>query len=113
MIEDYLDIKFLKRAWDNQYKFKKMYKKQLIIENITMEEMVDIFGKMLDEKLKNLKPTPKSELLTQKEAAAMLKVTPKTIDNWIESCVLPAYTCGNRTYIKSEDIENSLVRKKI
>ncbi len=89
-----------------------MIKKQLIIENITMEEMADIFRNVLDVKFRNLKPKPKNELLTQKEAAAMLKVSTKTIYNWIKNSVLPAYCCGNRTYIKSEDIENSLVRKE-
>ncbi len=89
-----------------------MYKQQLIIENITMEELANIIKNALDEKLRYLKPKPKSELLTQKEAAVMLKVSTKTIYNWIQSSVLPAYTCGNRTYLKSEDIENSLVRKE-
>jgi excisionase family DNA binding protein len=90
-----------------------MYKKQLIIETISTEELANIFRNVLDEKLTYLKPTPKGELLTQKEAAVMLKVSTKTIYNWIQTSVLPAYTCGNRTYLKSEDIENSLVRKEL
>lgn len=87
-----------------------MHKKQLIIENITFDELTDA----LVQKLKWIepKPIPDDVLLTQKEAAEKLRVSTRTIHNWIKSGVLPGYEVGNRTLLKSTDIDHRLIRKE-
>ena len=87
-----------------------MHKKQLIIENITFEELTDALVKKL--RITPAKPKPEENYLTQKEAAIKLRVSTRTIHNWIKSGTLPCYQCGNRSYLKSSDIESKLIRKE-
>lgn len=87
-----------------------MHKKQLIIENVTFDELTNALVTKL--RVPEPKPTPEYLLLTKKEAAERLRVTTRTIHNYIKAGILPVHSFGNRDYIKSSEIENNLIRKE-
>lgn len=92
-----------------------MHRKQLIIENITFNELADAIVHRVDEKLLKRSASASTAmcvLLTQKEAAEKLRVSTRTIHNWIKSGIIPCYEVGNRTLLKSTDIEHCLIRKE-
>ena len=81
--------------------------------NVIAEDFFD----MLIEKEKQhtpfdneLKTSSNKELLTRIEAAKLLSVTPRTIDQWIEKGKLIAYVIGGRKYLKKTEINKCLTQ---
>lgn len=72
-------------------------------------------------KMKNLKETPPSkqviltgdgEILTKKEAAALLKINLSTLNSWINKKILKVYAIGGRRYLNRTQISEALVELK-
>ncbi|MEM6815263.1 MAG: helix-turn-helix domain-containing protein [Bacteroidota bacterium] len=79
--------------------------------------IADDFFDMLIEKEKQHTPfvsepntVSSKELLTRIEAAKLLSVTPRTVDQWIEKGKLTAYAIGGRKYLKRTEIIKSLTQ---
>ena len=54
-----------------------------------------------------------SELKTMQEISQELRVTTKTVRNWIEQGILKAYRFGNQYRIEVKDYEEFLSKSKI
>jgi excisionase family DNA binding protein len=54
------------------------------------------------------KVEPEQELISRKEAAALLKVSLVTIHEWCNHDILHYYKMGNRTYFKRSEILEKL-----
>lgn len=80
----------------------------LIPENL-IEKIYEIIKNEIAELKKNYQPKEPEELLTRKEAAAMLKLNLSTIHNHTKKGKLKAYGLGNRVYYKRSEIEKRLV----
>lgn len=48
------------------------------------------------------------QLMTTKEAAALLRVSPNTVSMWLWKGLLPRVKAGGRTLIAREDLEKFL-----
>jgi excisionase family DNA binding protein len=53
-------------------------------------------------------PTSQDEFLTVHEVAALLKLNPQTVRNWIDNGQLPAIRVGRRVRITRADLERVL-----
>jgi excisionase family DNA binding protein len=87
-------------------------KQSTILHDVTPEQITSFF-EGLQNQLKELKekfePKQPEELLTRKEAAALLKCDISTIFNWVRSGRLIAYSISNRVYFKRSEIEKALI----
>ena len=71
--------------------------------------------------MKNLKEAPPSkqailtgdgEILTKKEAAALLNINLSTLNSWINKKILRVYAIGGRRYLNRTQISEALVELK-
>ena len=71
---------------------------------VKMEEAL----KELASELKKLNKQPKSSWLSTKEAATMLQVTTRTMQNYRDEGRIPFSQIGSKIYYKESDIEDFL-----
>lgn len=87
-----------------------MEKYNLNIENLTSEELVNLFLKgFTKEILPVIKTTSKEiELLTRKETAKLLRVSLPTLHDWTKRGIIKGYRIEGKVYYKKSEIEESL-----
>lgn len=56
--------------------------------------------------------TGDGEILTKKEAAALLKINLSTLNSWINKKILRVYAIGGRRYLNRTQISEALVEQK-
>ena len=56
--------------------------------------------------------TGDGEMLTKKEAAALLKINLSTLNSWINKKILRVYAIGGRRYLNRTQISEALVELK-
>ena len=56
--------------------------------------------------------TEDGEILTKKEAAALLKINLSTLNSWINKKILKVYAIGGRRYLNRTQISEALVELK-
>lgn len=82
--------------------------KQIILHEVSVDELVLLLTKQITERLE-VKKEPverqeQEELLTRKQTAHILGVCLPTIHNWIKLKILKPYKMGNRTYFKRSEV---------
>lgn len=86
------------------------------IVQVTPEELRLHLSNALKEQFSEMKilfkANEKSELLTRKETASLLKVDKSTLYNWTRSGILKSYSIKGRVYFKRSEIEGALVELK-
>jgi len=87
-----------------------MKKYNLNIENLTSEDLRELFLKTITEEiLPVIQTTSKeTELLTRKEVAKLLRVSLPTLHDWTKRGVIKAYRIEGKVYYKRSEIEESL-----
>ena len=82
----------------------------IILQNVTRQDLIEIFEGVLTEKLQQLAPPPanKTEYLTRKEVAALLRISIPTLHEFIKTGKLKAYRIGGRVLFNKAEIEGSL-----
>ena len=87
--------------------------KRTEIYGLSAEELIDKVVKAVLPLLRNSQPQKEQqeeiELLTKREACKLLKITPPTLDDWIEKGVIKSYYLAKKPYIKRNDIMDSLI----
>lgn len=89
-------------------------KKQVIIYNITPDELTVQISDAVDAKYKLLqfnKEKEPEDLLTVEETLNFLKCSKQALWNWRKNGILPSYRLGNRVYYKKSDIFAKLVKQ--
>lgn len=79
--------------------------------DILNERLANIENLLLDIKHKP-EDDEKSENLTVKETAEILKVSEQSVHNYIKRGLIPAHKMGRILLIKREDLENALTEVK-
>ena len=82
----------------------------IILQNLTRQDLIDIFEGVLAEKLNELTPPAASEteFLTRKEVAALLRISIPTLHELIKTGKLKGYRIGGRVLFKKTEVEASL-----
>lgn len=82
----------------------------IILQNLTRQDLIDIFEGVLAEKLQEFTPPPsnKIEFLTRKEVAALLRISIPTLHELIKTGKLKAYRIGGRVLFNKSEVEDSL-----
>ena len=82
----------------------------IILQNLTRQDLIDIFEGVLVEKLNDFTPPParKTEYLTRKEVAALLRISIPTLHELIKTGKLKGYRIGGRVLFNKSEVEESL-----
>ena len=82
----------------------------IILQNLTRQDLIDIFEGVLAEKLNELIPpaVSKTEYLTRKEVAGLLRISIPTLHELIKTGKLKAYRIGGRVLFNKSEVEDSL-----
>lgn len=92
-----------------------MSSKKINLYEITPNELKDLIGDTIKDKIAKLKPLEEKrgqeDLLTVDETLKLLKCSKQALWNWRKNGILPSYRLGNRVYYKKSDIFNKLVRQ--
>lgn len=82
----------------------------IILQNLTRQDLIDIFEGVLAEKLYEFSPPPasKTEYLTRKEVAALLRISIPTLHELVKTGRLKAYRIGGRVLFNKSEVEDSL-----
>lgn len=79
---------------------------------VTPEEFTTLVNEILDSKieilLNHLQQTPKTEYLSKKETAKLLRVSIGTLDNWSKNGILEPIHIGNKVLYTRQAIDNKL-----
>ena len=85
-----------------------------ILHHVSYLELKDIISETIQEELGQiLKPLPKTELISRKEAAEILGVSLPTLHCWTKDGKVPAYRIGNRVRYKRDEVLNSLQKIQV
>ena len=85
-----------------------MKKVEVRIDGYTAQEFEGKFER-LEKAIERLTPAPNEfRWLTRQEAAKMLKVTTRTLQNWSSVGILTAYSIGNRIYYRSDEVQSAM-----
>ncbi len=87
--------------------------KILQVQNMDAEQLEKRFNEIQNtlNKLMSVKEEqPKTDLLTRKEAAEILKISLVTLYTWTKHNILSAHKIANKVYYKRAEIEKALVQ---
>lgn len=85
-----------------------MKRTEVRIDGYTAQEIEESF-KRLEKAIEKLTPAPNDfHWMTRQEAAEMLKVTTRTLQNWSGVGILTAYSIGNRIYFRSDEVQSAM-----
>ena len=84
-----------------------------MLQNVTPEQMIDLFGKEFDKRIKVIAEEIKLQkekeiLLTRKEACEFFQINPSTLFHWVNKGKINAYGISGRRYYKKAELMNSL-----
>jgi len=82
----------------------------IIIRNLTVEQLQDIIRVIIKEEFQILSTLKMKETiyLTRKEAAALLKITLPTLNEYTKAGRIPGFRIAYRVLYKLEDLESNL-----
>lgn len=97
-----------------------MHTNQIIIHNITPDELSNHISNAVEAKFKELqeakallkKSEEQEDLMSVEETLTFLKCSKQALWNWRKNGILPSYRLGNRVYYKRSDIFKKLVRQE-
>jgi excisionase family DNA binding protein len=83
---------------------------KIILVGTHLNDLLDRIEQIIDKRLSSLSPQQKekSEYLTRKETAGILKITLPTLHDWTKEGWLQSYKIGNRVLYKKQEIEESV-----
>ena len=88
----------------------------LSISNETIEELIEKIAEHLIKKIKTELPVKnepnESDLVTYKEAQAILNISSGTLYNWTKQDKLKSYSLGRRKYYRKSEILEQVISKK-
>ena len=90
-----------------------MNRRNIIIENASLEELVKQIKLIVKEVLINTdmpRTNALERVLTRTETSELLQVSFVTLNKWNKLGVLPAYSVGTRVYYKWEDVQQAMKR---
>lgn len=80
---------------------------QILLTQINLEQLLDKIGAILDDKLSKVnsqKAVSKSDFLSRKQTADLLKITLPTLHEWTKLEWLKSYKIGNRVLYKLHEV---------
>jgi excisionase family DNA binding protein len=83
----------------------------IILSGITVDDLLLRIEQMMEAKLNaplQQKAKDKTEYITRKEVAAILKVTLPTLHEWTKLGWLPSYKMGSRVLYKKAEVEKAI-----
>lgn len=82
----------------------------ILIRNLTVEELQDIIRTTVREEIQQTSTFKNNETryLTRKEAAAFLKISLPTLNNYTKVGIINGFRVGTRVLYKLEDLELNL-----
>lgn len=88
----------------------------IILQGLSIDELLsrieNIIEKKLEEKLALLKPSKEWRYMSRKEVAELLKISLPTVHTWMKEGLIPSYRIGNRILFKSNEVENSIKKRR-
>jgi len=89
-----------------------MNQNSILLNQVTPEQLVNAFTKVVDAKFDELKkgfePKTPTDLLTRQETADLLKINLSTLYHWVRAKKIPAYGISGRVYFKRHEVEQLL-----
>ncbi|CAM4111607.1 helix-turn-helix domain-containing protein [Gillisia hiemivivida] len=88
-------------------------KTQVVIENISSEELSNSIKKTISELIMNLKGNSVevgNDLMSKNDTAKFLNVSVRTLHNWTKNGILNCYSIGSRVYFKKTEIDKALTK---
>jgi hypothetical protein len=90
-----------------------MSEKMTMLQSVTPEQMIDLFGKEFDKRFKAIAEEIKIQkdkeiLLTRKEVCEFFQINPSTLFHWVNKGKINAYGISGRRYYKKAELMNSL-----
>lgn len=82
----------------------------IILQNITRQDLIEIFEGVLSDKISELKPDPLPEIenLTRKEVKEKYRISYPTLHKLVNTGKLKAYKIGGRVLFKKSEVESSM-----
>lgn len=82
----------------------------IILQNLSRQDLIEIFEGVLSEKLQEFTPPPanKTQYLTRKEVASLLRISLPTLHELIKTGKLKSYRIGGRVLFNKSEVEGSL-----
>jgi excisionase family DNA binding protein len=82
----------------------------ILIRNLTVEELQDVIRVIVRDEIQQASTFKRNEprYLTRKEAAALLKISLPTLNNYTKGGRIKGYRVGSRVLYKLEDLEMNL-----
>lgn len=91
--------------------------KRIYLDELEYEELLEGLRKVLQCELQSFvnksgHEDEDDDLLTRKDAAALLKVSLPTLHDWVKSGIIPAYRIGSNIRFKKSELIKSLIKIK-
>jgi excisionase family DNA binding protein len=96
-------------------RFKFVKNNMIILQGLTVEELLEKLSLMIDKKLLEREKLPKPAAWTymsRKEVAAHLKISQPTLHDWTKLGWLTAYKIGKRVLYKSNEVDKVILERK-
>jgi excisionase family DNA binding protein len=83
---------------------------QILFMGFSVNDLLLRIEQIIDSKIGNLPQNEdnKSDYITRKEAASILKITLPTLHDWTKQGWLQSYKIGNRVLYSKQEVEDSL-----
>ena len=89
--------------------------KQIFLVGFDSNEFLNEISQLIDNKFSQIvnKPLTQNEpkFISRKEVAELLKITLPTLNVWTKSGILTSYRVGKRILYKSEEVEQSIIKR--
>lgn len=87
---------------------------RIVFFSIPIEELKDMIGEVIEEKLKELapksapSPLPQKEFISSQEVRDMLKISPTTLWHYVRDGRLKQHRIGRRVFFRAEEVRDAL-----
>lgn len=86
--------------------------KNICLDCYTMDEFVnELISRLQPHILNQPNESPKNNVLTRKQAAALLNITLSTLNSWTKQGTIVSYRNGSRIYYKADELIASLEKR--
>ena len=89
--------------------------KDLLIQNVTLQELQEMISNTLEEKFKALNSSTRErieeDLLTRKETAKLLRISLPTLADWTRQGILKSINLGRRVLYSRSEVQRVLEQK--
>lgn len=86
--------------------------KSILIE-VSPDSLKEMISEAVTVAIADLQKGNNTKLLTTDDLCEMFQVTPQTINNWVNNGLLKAHGISKNIYFRSEEVDQSLIEKKI